>query len=171
MQLVNRLRRISFLRNALSRDESSSRLVSNLHGSMAAWRSSASYQSGILRVKAWRQRHHLPIDWAQYPQELDEAVYGAEYDPDRDTNACHIKSEKHTLREDGKDRNFGGRLSYNEISLDRILDEDEMYSPLKFSHHRTTEGWRDTNNDTINYFHLPANNMIVSPCSKPMRIL
>lgn len=168
-KLVKHLRRINFLRHALSRDESSEQLIFNLHGSLTAWRCSASYQSGMMRVKAWRERHHLPIGWAQCPQELDEAVCRADYDLDRDTKAFHIKYEKCSSRDDCKDRKFGGRLSYNEISLNRILDEDDTYDPLKSSYHRTTEGCRDTNTNTINYFHIPANNMIVSLWSKPMR--
>lgn len=162
-QVDSELRRIEYLRRVLRKDTVESCLVTNLEGSMDRWRRSRLYTSedGIKAVRTWRSRKGLANNRSQNnPVQTGQSQDHVEdYDPDVDTNAYLTRFENSKPVEDLNDDRFDGHFPNHKISVAHLLD-DKKPSPLtRAPPILSTEANPER---VISYFHLPANNMIVS---------
>lgn len=160
-QIESDLRRIKYLRNVLGRDSEDSKLISNLEDSLRIWRKCEIYQGkhGIDAVREWRsakdrankERQRDPHDSPSTSP--TSSTNHPKYDPDRDLNAYlirYVKSEGVTDLESDK---FNGHFPNHKIAVSVLLDKETQQNPLAKELHP---------DQSINYFHLPANNMQVS---------
>lgn len=151
-QVVTRLQRIQYLRSVLENDLGEGRqLVQNLCSSFASWRMTKDYEEGIIRVKELRKMHFALNG-------KDQRRFGSsgryqEYDPDVDTHAYLIRFKDGRLVRDIADERFHEQFPCYRISMHDLIYDSEEESALI-----PPKG-------TINYFHFPANNMLVSYAS------
>ena len=162
-QIESELRRIGYLRHTLRKDPVESQLVTNLERSMGQWRCGDLYtgDDGINAVRAWRTRKDLPNGVAQRQVVLAELKRLEDYDPDCDFNAYLTRFEDSKPVVDLKDDRFNGHFPNHKISAHRLLDYEEELNPLTRTENPIS-ATRANPERVINYFHLPANNMIVS---------
>lgn len=160
------LRRIIRLRSALKNeaDYSAFSLVGNLEGSMAAWRESRG-EHGIDAVRKWRSGKGLPNGVTQYfPRE--EA--SEPYNPDDYVKAYFVsyKDKKHVenVQDHEAERHSHDHKileSQRKISVSRLLMQSAPEVSSNASDRPLPE-LSQASSGSINYLHLPANNMAVS---------
>lgn len=155
-QVESELRRIEYLRHVMEHDKDSeeSSLLFNLDRSMKAWRSCKLFTcpDGIKAVRTWRLTKGRPNSKSQRDPRTSHST-SAEYDPDRDLNAHLIRYVRSQAEREIKDPRFNGHFPNHKIAVSHLLDEGEPSNPL-------AKGSQPE--ESINYFHFPANNMQVS---------
>lgn len=148
-QIETKLKRIEYLRAALSNDIDEGRqLVQHLKSSLKEWRNTKDFQDGIDRVRELRTLHFALNGTTQKVMETPMRM--REYDPDVDTSAYLIRYKNGRLVRDIVDSRFHEQYPCYRISMHDLLKGKEDQSPLI------------PPSGTINYFHFPANNMLVS---------
>lgn len=148
-QIETKLERIEYLRAALSNDiEEGRQLVQHLKSSLKRWRDTKDYQDGINRVQELRTTYFALNGTAQ--KEVQTPMRVGEYDPDVDTNAYLIRFKNGRPVRDIVDSRFHEQYPCYRISMHDLIYGKEDQSPLI------------SPRGTINYFHFPANNMLVS---------
>lgn len=148
-QVVTRLQRIQYLRSILENDLGEGRqLVQNLSASFASWRKSRDFQEGISRVRELRKIHFATNGLSQ--KIVRASGRYQEYNPDLDTNAYLMRFKDGRLVRDIADDRYHEQFPCYRISIHDLLNGNEKDSALI------------PPKDTINYFHFPANNMLVS---------
>jgi hypothetical protein len=165
------LRRISYMRDTLEKDDDEKLLVKNMTESMTRWRESAPYtdERGIEAVQRWRiirPDGPLPIGITQRLVGLLPLQSSSdEYSPEYDINAHLISFENSKPRDidtetTHRDKRFRGKFPNHKINITDLLEEkQEQGRPNPLSEARNSP----EEEKIISYFHLPANNMIVSP--------
>jgi len=152
-QVETKLQRISYLRSVLENDPGEGRqLVQNLSSSLDSWRKTKDFQEGIGRVRELRNMHFAKNHKSQ-------RVVGAsgryrEYNPDVDTNAYLIRFKDGRLVREIADDRFHEQFPCYRVSLNDLIygnEADCALTPPK---------------GTINHFHFPANNMLVSSATQ-----
>lgn len=153
-QIESELRRIEYLRHVLEHDKEESSLLLNLDRSMNAWRKCKLYTSsdGIRAVRTWRLGKGRPNSKNQRNPRTSR-LPSSGYDPDRDLNAYLIRYVKSEAEKQLKDPRFNGHFPNHKIAVSHLLDAEEHSNPL-------SKGSQPE--ESINYFHFPANNMQVS---------
>lgn len=155
-QVNTRLQRIQYLRSVLENDLGDGRqLVQNLTGSLANWRTTKDFQEGIGRVRELRKMHFADNGLSQ--REVLASGRYQDYNPDLDTHAYLIRFKDGRLVRDITDERFHEQFPCYRISMHDLIygtEEDSALIPPK---------------GTINYFHFPANNMLVSATSELLR--
>lgn len=153
-QVESELRRIEYLRHVLKHDKEESLLLLNLDRSMKVWRKCELYtcSDGIKAVRTWRLAKGRPKPTSQRDPHTSHLA-SSEYDPDRDLNAYMIRYVKSEAEKELKDPRFNGHFPNHKIAVSRLLDDKEPSNPL-------AKGSQPE--ESINYFHFPANNMQVS---------
>lgn len=150
-QVESRLQRIQYLRSALANDLGEGRhLIQHLANSLARWRSTKEFQEGIRSVQRLRNMHFAVNGIAQRDVEI-QASRAGEYNPDIDTNAYLIRLRNGRPVRDIMDSRFHEQYPCYRVSTEDLLYDGEDQSIL------------NPPRGTINYFHFPANNMLVSP--------
>lgn len=148
-QVEATLRRVQYLRNVLSNDPTKgARLVQNLRSSLQTWRKTRSYQEGIRRVRDLRTTYFAVNGVMQ--KEVDTWPRQGEYNPDMDTNAYLIRFRNGRPARDITDTRFHEQFPSYRINIQELVygkEDPNLLIPPR---------------DTINYFHFPANNMLVS---------
>lgn len=152
-QIQAKLQRIQYLRTALLNDLDEGRdLVQNLSSSMKAWRSTREYQEGIHIVRELRTTHFAVNGTTQ--REVDPPTRPGEYNPDMDTNAYLIRFKNGRPVHDIMNPRFHEQFPSYRISVHELIygreDESLLQAPP----------------GTVNYFHFPANNMLVSETAR-----
>lgn len=155
--IESKLERIQILRHALISDPDDGRpLVQQLSHSLKKWRNSKEFQEGINRVQELRTLHFAQNGVTQ--REVDMPPRAGEYNPDVDTNAYLIRFKNGRPVHDITDPRFHEQFPTYRISVNDLIhgraDESPLLAPQK----------------TLNYFHFPANNMLVSGRSKTYKI-
>lgn len=152
-QVESELRRIQYLRHVLQQDREESSLLRNLGKSMKAWRESELYTGpdGIRAVQTWR----LTMGRLKSKEQRASSSQfsSSAYDPDRDLNAYLIRYVQSQPEKELKDPRFNGHFPNHKIAVSHLLNEKENSNPLAKESHP---------NQSISYFHFPANNMQVS---------
>ncbi|KAJ0107246.1 hypothetical protein J7T55_007616 [Diaporthe amygdali] len=147
-QVDTRLQRIQYLRSVLENDLGEGRqLVQNLTNSLASWRMTKDFQEGISRVRELRKMHFAANGFHQ--KEVPTTGRYQEYNPDLDTNAYLIRFKDGRLVRDIADNRYHEQFPCYRISMHDLIygsEEDNAFIPPK---------------GTINYFHFPANNMLM----------
>lgn len=155
-QVDSELRRIDYLRQVLEKDKEDSILISNLRKSVRAWKECTLFkQDGIGAVRNWRSAKGRPNKQAQRSQQSPPSTSPTHepYDPDRDLNAYHIRYVQSQPVTDLQEDQFNGHFPNHKIPVSLLLSQEKQSNPLA----------RDSHLDqSINYFHFPANNMNVS---------
>lgn len=156
-QIESELRRIKYLRRVLEQDKEDSPLISNLEKSMKEWRNCKTFKSkdGIDAVREWRSALGRRNNEKQRGPQASPPTNSTKgpYDPDRDLNAYLVRYVQSEGVTDLGDDAFSGHFPNHKIAVSTLLDENKKSNPLA----------RDTHLDqSINYFHFPANNMHVS---------
>lgn len=153
-QIESELRRIEYLRHVLEHDKEESTLLLNLGRSMNVWRNCELYtcSDGIKAVRTWRLGKGRPNSKNQRNPRTSHFP-NSEYDPDRDLNAYLIRYVKSEAEKELKDPRFNGHFPNHKIAVSHLLDAEEPSNPL-------SKGSQPE--ESINYFHFPANNMQVS---------
>lgn len=151
-QVDIRLQRIQYLRSVLENDPGEGRqLVQNLSNSLTNWRKGRDFQEGIGRVRELRTMHFADNHKSQRVVGASARLH--EYNPDIDTNAYLIRFKDGRLVRDVPDPRFHEQFPCYRVSVNDLIygdEEDSALNPPK---------------GTINHFHFPANNMLVSdPC-------
>lgn len=150
------LSRVAYVRKVLEKDSDESRLHQCLKRSMENWRKSNLYENkdGLVAVQEWRTskgrtNHVEPIE--KDPGDRDPRKY--EVDSDIKAHLIRFESSKPAENLEANS-GFEGTFPNHKISVSALLNDsnDQRPSPLK----KTEKKY------VINYFHLPANNMIVS---------
>lgn len=157
------LRRISYLRYFLGKDEDESHLIRNLQDSMAKWRRSELYtdKHGIEAVREWRSGRALPNGIEQKSVELPNFKDDSEeYVPDYDINAHLIMLKDSKPHELTRDR-VRGHFPNQKITVSNLLEKKQEQGPSTVPSNPIS-ATKENPQDVISYFHLPANNMIVS---------
>ncbi|KAM7215016.1 hypothetical protein V8F06_009618 [Rhypophila decipiens] len=149
-RIDSHLRRIQVLRKAVEYDEKDGKigklLVDNMTFSMEEWKKSGLFAMNIERVRVWRS------DRGQSNGESEPRVFQKEvtpqwvYDVERDSK-CSIVS----FPKSGHGEEYGVAC-ITEISVDEALKKGR-------NNHLTQARAQGIPNETINYFHIPANNM------------
>lgn len=151
-QVHKRLQRIQFLRSVIENDLGEGRqLVQNLTSSLDSWRKTKDFQEGIGRVRELRKIHFARNEISQ--KEVPASGRHREYNPDLDTHAYLIRFKDGRVVCDITDDRFHEQFPCYRVSMHELIygrDEDSPLIPPK---------------GTINYFHFPANNMLVSDAS------
>lgn len=147
-QIESKLQRIQILRLALIRDPDDGPLVTHLSHSLKKWRNSKEFQEGIHRVQELRTLHFAQNGVIQ--REVDTSDWAGEYNPDLDTNAYLIRVKNGRPVHDIADSRFHPQFPAFRISVNDLIHGRTDESPLLAPH------------NTLNYFHFPANNMLVS---------
>lgn len=144
-----KLRRIKYLRDALSADpDKGTRLVQNLACSLKIWRGTKEYQEGIKFVQKLRISYFAVNGTTQ--KEVTTRPHPGEYNPDMDTNAYLIRFKNGRAAHDLMDSRFHEQFPSHRISIQDLIygrEDPSLINPP---------------GKTINYFHFPANNMLVS---------
>lgn len=156
-QIESELRRINYLRHILGQDAEDLWLIFNLEKSVNKWKSCDSFKGeyGINAVQKWRSDQKRPTKQQQRdPRKSPSTISTAySYDPDRDLNAYFIRYPQSESTTDLHGHGFNGHFPNHKIAVSELLDEKKQPNPMA----------RDSYPDqSINYFHLPANNMHVS---------
>ncbi|KAF3760040.1 hypothetical protein M406DRAFT_335251 [Cryphonectria parasitica EP155] len=145
-QVHAKLQRIQYLRNAMFNDIGEGRsLVQNLTSSLERWRDTKDFQEGIDRVRELRTLHFATNGMAQ--KDVRISTRGGEYNPDIDTNAYMVRFRNGRLVHDTMDSRFQEQFPAHRVSVQDLIYGREDESPL------------NAPEETINYFHFPANNM------------
>lgn len=148
-QIEAKLQRIQILRVALENDPGDGRpLVQQLTYSLNKWRNCKEFQEGINRVRELRTMHFAQNGVIQ--REVDIPTRANEYDPDVDTNAYLIRLKNGRPVHEIPDSRFHVQFPVHRISVSDLIHESGEDSPLL------------PPPNTVNYFHFPANNMLVS---------
>lgn len=148
-QVEAKLRRIKYLREALAADpEKGAYLVQHLTCSLKIWRGTKEFQDGINRIR--RQRvQYFAVNGTTQKDVVTRANPG-DYNPDMDTNAYLIRFRNGKAAHDLMDCRFHEQYPSHRISIQDLVygkeDPSLLIPPA----------------NTINYFHFPANNMLVS---------
>lgn len=159
--IESELRRIGYLRHVLEKDEVESKLIRNLKDSIKGWKNGEEFKGphGITAVQRWRAGSNLPNGIAQRREaQLDPNKKAKSYDPDYDMNAYLARFEDSRPVEDLNDSRFRGHFPNHKIPTQLLLSYDEVPNPLT----NPISATKASPESIINYFHLPANNMIVS---------
>ncbi|KAI7785604.1 hypothetical protein LA080_006624 [Diaporthe eres] len=147
-QVNTRLQRIQYLRSVLENDLGEGRqLVQNLTSSLASWRTTKDFQEGIGRVRELRKMHFADNGLSQ--REVHASGRYQDYNPDLDTHAYLIRFKDGRIVRDIADDRFHEQFPCYRISIQDLIqgsEEDSALIPPK---------------GTINYFHFPANNMLM----------
>lgn len=161
------LRRIKFLRQTLEKDDKDKHLMDKIKSSGMGWRASKEYEDNIEKVRIWRSDKGLKngSPELQSPGTANigqqETTHKGEYDPEWDINAPVIQFEG------GKLKNVD-RSQYNGISgsvPDQKIKVKNLLAELKDNVGQRNILHKDNFPDKVTYFHLPSNNMAVSPTS------
>lgn len=155
--IESELRRIKYLRHVLQQDREDSPLIMNLEKSMTAWKNCELFKSedGIIAVREWRSGKGRTNDKKQRnPQDSPSPrSTNSRYNPDRDLNAYLVRYVQSEGVTDLQGNAFSGHFPNHKIAVSVLLDENNESNPLAREFHP---------DQSINYFHLPANNMHVS---------
>lgn len=162
-QVEAKLRRIKYLRDALAADpdkggngngnggggssSSSSCLVQHLAGSLKVWRGTKEFQEGIHRIRKQRVQYFAVNGMTQ--KDVSTRAHPGEYNPDMDTNAYLIRFKNGKAAHDLMDRRFHEQFPSHRISIQDLIYGKEDAALL------------NPPANAINYFHFPANNMLV----------
>lgn len=161
-QIEAKLRRISYLRAALSRDpadpDQGAALVAHLTRSLATWRQTRDFADGIVQTQQQRIQYFAVNGVAQRDVGVGTTTMGAAaaaagrevYNPDMDTNAYVIRFRHGRAVRDMMDSRFHQQFPSHRISIQNLVYDREDPALL------------NPPENTINYFHFPANNMFVS---------
>lgn len=148
-QVQSNLQRIQILRSALLGDMGDGRhLVQQLTQSLNRWRNTKEYLEGIERVRQLRTLHFALNRISQKDIGIPTRV--GEYNPDVDTNAYLIRFKNGRPVHEIMDTRFHEQFPSYRISVNDLIHGREDDSPLMAPQ------------DTVNYYHFPANNMLVS---------
>lgn len=148
-QIESRLRRIQYLRSALTNDFDEGRhLIQHLTNSLERWRNTKEFQDGIKSVRELRTMHFALNGVTQ--KEVEEKTRAGDYNPDVDTNAYLIRFKNGRPVRDIMDSRFHDQYPCYRIAMQDLLYDREDQSVL------------NPPSGSINYFHFPANNMLVS---------
>lgn len=148
-QIESKLQRIQILRTALTGDmEEGRQLVQQLTHSLNRWRTTKEYQEGLTRVQELRKVHFAVNGITQ--KEVGIPTRVGEYNPDVDTNAYLIRFRNGRPVHDMVDKRFHEQFPSYRISVHDLIQGVDEESPLSAPE------------NTVNYFHFPANNMLVS---------
>lgn len=148
-QIESKLQRIQILRSALAGDVGDGRdLVQQLTHSLSRWRNTKEFQEGINRVRELRTSHFALNGITQ--KEVGIPTRVGEYNPDVDTNAYLIRFRNGRPVHDIQDSRFHEQFPSYRISVNDLIHGNEDESPLL------------PPENTVNYIHFPANNMLVS---------
>lgn len=156
------LRRIQYLRKTLKADDTECHFITNLENSMKEWRKTPEYEEGRRQVQDWRKSHKML-------NEVDQNYIGRQvmpneqekYNPDVDMNAYFIMYRNSEGVEPLDDDRFNGHFPNHKMSVSQLLENHGDSNPLaKSSGPATSDG--NEPDGAIKYFHLPANNMLVS---------
>lgn len=151
-QVEAKLRRIHYVRTALANDLGEGRqYIQNLGNSIRRWRGTRRFQEGIDRVRELRTTHFAMNGNSQREPKISNRQRQTEYNPDVDTHAYMMRFKEGRLVNAINDTRYHEQYPCYRISMQELLQEDQEDSPLIFP------------KDTINYLHLPANNMQVRP--------
>lgn len=152
-QIESKLQRIQTLRSALTSEMGDGRrLVQQLTHSLNRWRGTKEFQEGINRVRELRTIHFALNGITQ--KEIETSTRIGEYNPDIDTNAYLVRFKNGRPVHDLADARFHEQFPSYRISVSDLIYGKEDESPLL------------PPRDTINYYHFPANNMLVSGSTK-----
>lgn len=149
-QVEAKLRRVQYLRSALSIDTEGCRMVQSLTASFRRWRATIVFQEGINRVRELRTMYFALNGNAQREAQAPTRQLEAEYDPDVDTNAYVIRFKDGNPVRDIDDPRSHEQFPCHAIPVCDLIDGGKTDCPLR------------PPKDTINYIHFPANNMFVS---------
>ncbi|KAH9904479.1 hypothetical protein F4778DRAFT_64649 [Xylariomycetidae sp. FL2044] len=136
-------------------------LVKNVNASRYKWRDSDEYKDNIKDVQSWRKQNGNHID--SVPENISNpsetnATQGntAAYDPEHDINAAIMQFENGMAVEDIGEDMVKGSFPDHKIKIKRLLEEprDEEDRKTNILHKA-----QKSNDETVNYFHLPSNNM------------
>lgn len=148
-QIEAKLQRIQILRIALTNDPGDGRpLVQQLTHSLNRWRNCKDFLEGINRVRELRTLHFAQNGVTQ--REVGIPTRCGDYNPDVDTNAYLIRLKNGRLVHEVSDTRFHEQFPSFRISVADLIQGRADESPLL------------PPPNTINYFHFPANNMLVS---------
>ena len=146
-----KLHRIQYVRAALASDRDDGRqYVQNLTNSMRRWRGTKDFQEGIDRIRELRTMHFALNGNAQREVETSNRRRPGGYNPDVDTNAYLMRFKDGRVIKTIDDPRYIEQYPCHRISVQHLIRNEQENNPLAFP------------NDTINYLHLPANNMQVS---------
>lgn len=150
-QVEAKLRRIQYLRDAIAADpDKGAGLVQHLTASLRAWRATKDYQDGIVRIRRQRVQYFAVNGTTQKDVVTRAAHHPGEYNPDMDTNAYLIRFKNGRPAHGMQDGRFHEQYPSLRISIQDLVygkeDLSMLYPP----------------GNTINYFHFPANNLLVS---------
>ncbi|KAJ4386006.1 hypothetical protein N0V93_008897 [Gnomoniopsis smithogilvyi] len=123
-------------------------LVQQLTHSLNRWRTTKEYQEGIVRVQELRKVHFAVNGITQ--KEVGIPTRVGEYNPDVDTNAYLIQFRNGRPVHDMVDARCHEQFPSYRISVHDLIQGTDEESPLFAPE------------NTVNYFHFPANNMLVS---------
>lgn len=152
-QIEAKLQRIQHLRTAITNDIGEGRpLVQYLTNSLTKWRNTREFEEGINRVRELRTMHFALNGTTQ--KGADTSTRVGEYNPDVDTNAYLIRFRNGRPVRDIMDSRLHEQYPCYRISMHDLIYGIEEESPLI------------PPRDTINYFHFPANNMLVSDTTR-----
>lgn len=157
---LSELRRIAFLRSKLEEDEEEKRLVENINKSRKAWRESPAFTSGIVEVKRWRNKPEVSL--------AERDVKKAAYDPRRDVNTPFMFfKKKDASSEYGSDNeevdpedSIWGKFPNQKTTVQRLLFDKKASGGTENTEKTLLDGRGGA--DSIEYFHIPSNNMLVS---------
>lgn len=155
VRIDSELRRIKFLRKTLQADGDDHLLVSNVVFSHRVWRKDDIYNDNIEFVREWRseQGKENKISEPGFA-DPDRHGEGTKYDPEIDFNAYVISYKNSEPVNSFNNAWIQGSFPNHKINMDELLRKSDGASENPLSAARQ--------GDTINYFHLPANNMQVS---------
>lgn len=148
-QVEAKLRRIKYLRDAIAADpDKGACLVQHLTCSLKSWRATKDYQDGIVRIRRQRVQYFAVNGTTQ--KDVVTRAHPGEYNPDMDTNVYLIRFKNGRPAHDMQDGRFHEQYPSHRISIQDLVygkeDLPMLYPP----------------GNTINYFHFPANNLLVS---------
>ncbi|KAJ4419796.1 hypothetical protein N0V82_004731 [Gnomoniopsis sp. IMI 355080] len=116
------------------------------HDIIPSWRNTKEYQEGIVRVQELRKAHFAVNGVTQKEMGIPTRV--GEYNPDVDTKAYLIRFRDGRPVHGMMDTRFHEQFPSYRISVHDLIDGKEEDSPLFAPE------------NTVNYFHFPANNML-----------
>ncbi|KAK4211780.1 hypothetical protein QBC37DRAFT_289499, partial [Rhypophila decipiens] len=149
-RIDSHLRRIHVLRKAVEYDEKDGKigklLIDNMSFSMEEWKKSELFAMNIERVRVWRSDRGQPNGESEpraFPREVNPQWV---YDVERDSRCSIVSFPK---------------SGHGEEHGVACIKEINVYEALKKGHnnHLTQARAQGIPNETINYFHVPANNM------------
>lgn len=166
------LRRIQHLRQQLEKTKDEARLVKNISDSLQAWRNNCP-GARLDKIREWRKIQGKNIDNEVHdPTHKFKVDDGCkkDYDPDRDIFAHVIQFkdgvlyDDPTIRPKSNQRIFSGHKENQKISVHDLL-YDSNINPLGKGrsppYYCSDISREDKNENRIQYFHFPTNNMKV----------